>query len=119
LTTNTWKVLARLCSHLIIFVIILFQVLWHFKNKAAGIDGIHAEFYKYASEKLVSPFCAVFDYIFDKGDYPIKWSEGLINALHKKGETTDPDNYRKITITAVMAKIFDSVLNVRLYFENV
>ena len=54
-------------------------------NKAAGIDGIPAEFYKYAGEQFITPFCAVFNHIFDKGEYPSKWSEGLINALHKKG----------------------------------
>ena len=59
-----------------------------------------------------------FNYIFDKGDYPSQWAEGIINALHKKGEHSNPDNYRKITITVDMAKIFDSILNARLYFKN-
>jgi exonuclease III len=87
-------------------------------NKAAGLDGIPAEFYKYASERLIAPFCSIFNYIFDKGEYPTLWSEGLINALHKKGDKSDPDNYRKITINVVMGKIFDSILNSRLYFKN-
>ena len=87
-------------------------------NKAAGIDGIPTEFYKYAGEQFITPFCAVFNHIFDKGEYPTQWSEGLINALHKKGNRTDPDNYRKITINVVMGKIFDSILNSRLYFKN-
>ena len=65
-------------------------------NKAAGIDGIPAEFYKYASEKLEVLFCSVFNYILDSGEYPLQWSEGLITALHKKGDPSDPDNYRKI-----------------------
>ena len=98
------------------------EVALHFRrlknNKAAGIDGIPAEFYKYAGEQFITPFCAVFNHIFDKGEYPTQWSEGLINALHKKGNRTDPDNYRKITINVVMGKIFDSILNSRLYFKN-
>ena len=87
-------------------------------NKASGIDGIPAEFYKYASEKLISPFCSVFNYVFESGEYPTQWSEGLIKALHKKGDKANPDNYRKITINVVMGKIFDSILNSRLYFKN-
>jgi exonuclease III len=98
------------------------EVLCHMKklkcNKAAGIDGISGEFYKYVTDELVTPFCSVFNYVFDKGDYPSQWSEGLINALYKKGNHSDPDNYRKITITVAMAKIFDSILNARLYFKN-
>jgi len=98
------------------------EVTLHFRklknNKAAGIDGIPAEFYKYACEKLILPFCAVFNYIFDRGEYPSQRCEGLISALHKKGDKSNPDNYRKITVNVVMAKIFDSILNARLYYKN-
>ena len=98
------------------------EVALHLKklksNKAAGIDGITGEFYKYVADELIAPFCIIFNYIFERGDYPSQWSEGLINALHKKGDHACPDNYRKITITVAMAKIFDSILNSRLYFKN-
>ena len=98
------------------------EVALHLKklknNKAAGIDGITGEFYKCVENELIVPFCAIFNFIFDKGDYPSQWAEGLINALHKKGDHSNPDNYRKITITVAMAKIFDSILNARLYFKN-
>ena len=98
------------------------EVALHLKklksNKAAGIDGITGEFYKCITEELVTPFCTMFNYIFDKGDYPSQWAGGLINALHKKGDPVNPDNYRKITITVAMAKIFESILNARLYFKN-
>jgi len=98
------------------------EVSYHIRklnnNKAAGIDGIQAEFYKYAADKLVTPFCVLFNHIFNAGDYPSQWSEGLIIALHKKGDVSIPDNYRKITINVVMGKVFDSILNARLYFKN-
>ena len=98
------------------------EVFFHIKklksNKASGIDGIPGEFFKFVSDELTTPFCVIFNYILDKGDYPSQWSEGLINALHKKGDPSNPDNYRKITISVAMAKIFDSILNSRLYFKN-
>ena len=98
------------------------EVALHLKklknNKAAGIDAIAGEFYKYAANELTVPLCNIFNTIFDKGEYPTQWAEGLINALHKKGDPSNPDNYRKITITAAMAKIFDSILNARLYHKN-
>jgi hypothetical protein len=98
------------------------EVVFHLRklknNKASGVDGIPAEFYKYAAKQLVSPFCSAFNYIFEQGEYPSQWSEGIINALHKKGDHSNPDNYRKITITVAMGKIFDSILNARLYHKN-
>ena len=87
-------------------------------NKASGTDGIPGEFYRYVTNELVTPFCTIFNYIFDKGEYPSQWPEGIINALHKKGDKLNPDNYWKITVTVAMAKVFDSILNARLYFKN-
>ena len=98
------------------------EVALHLKklknNKAAGLDGISGDFYKCVADEMTVPFCAIFNYIFNKGEYPSQWAEGLINALHKKGDFSNPDNYRKITITVAMAKVFDSILNARLYFKN-
>ena len=62
-------------------------------NKATGVDGIPGEFYKFATEELVLPLHTIFNYILEKGDYPSQWVEGIINALHKKGDPSDPDNY--------------------------
>ena len=87
-------------------------------NKASGTDGIPGEFYRHITDELVTPFCAKFNYIFDKGEYPSQWAEGIINALHKKGDQLNPNNYRKITVAVAMAKVFDSILNARLYFKN-
>ena len=63
-------------------------------------------------------FSAQSSTISDCGEYPLQWSEGLITALHKKGDPSDPDNYRKITVNVVMGKVFDSILNARLYYKN-
>ena len=87
-------------------------------NKAVGVDGIPAECYKYATDYYIDPFCNLFNYVFDKGEYPTQWSQGIINALHKKGDLSVPDNYRKITINVVMSKIFECILNSRLYMKN-
>ncbi len=47
-------------------------------NKASGIDGIAAEFYKYAYEQIMEPLNILFNTIFDKGDFPQLWAEVLI-----------------------------------------
>ena len=53
-------------------------------NKAAGIDGIASEFYKYTADELAMPFCSIFNYIFDKGEDPTQWAESLIMHFTKK-----------------------------------
>ena len=39
------------------------------------------EFYRYITYELVTPFRTIFNHIFDKGEYPSQWAEGIINAL--------------------------------------
>ena len=87
-------------------------------NKAAGTDGIPAEFYKYARDVLEQPLTALFNHLLDNGSYPSAWCEGLINPLHKRESPTLPDNYRKITITPAIGKLFDGILNNRLQFAK-
>ena len=87
-------------------------------GKAPGVDGISNEFYKYLSEYLLHPLTTLYNYVWVKGDYPDKWSEGVIQPLHKKGSYNEPDNYRKLTLMACMGKIFESILNKRLGFQS-
>ena len=39
-------------------------------NKAAGIDGIPVEFYKYGGDELQNTLLVLFNYLFEKGCYP-------------------------------------------------
>ena len=87
-------------------------------NKAAGTDGIPSEFYKYTGDILDHPLTALFNHVLNTGLYPDTWCEGLINPLHKRESPTLPDNYRKITITPAIGKLFDGILNNRLQFAK-
>jgi hypothetical protein len=48
------------------------------------------------------------------GKYPQSWAEGYISVIHKSGDAADPNNYRGITITSSVGKVFNSILNERL-----
>ena len=38
----------------------------------------------------------------------------MITTIHKSGEIKDPNNYRGITVTSAVGKVFNSILNNRL-----
>lgn len=42
------------------------------------------------------------------------WARGYIIPIHKKGNASDPNNYRGITISSNIGKLFNNVLNSRL-----
>ena len=75
-------------------------------NKTPGPDGIPAEFYKALPERLLNILTAIFNLVFQLGQYPESWAEGLICPIHKSGVKTDPNNYRGITLLNCIGKIF-------------
>ena len=56
----------------------------------------------------------LFNTIINSGKYPIKWCLGNISSLFKSGNTDDPNNFRGITITSSLGKLFNRILNTRL-----
>lgn len=45
---------------------------------------------------------------------PSGWNTLDIISLHKKGSTSDPNNYRGLSIMHAFAKLFASCLNIKL-----
>lgn len=57
---------------------------------------------------------SLFHCILDTGFFPKSWSSSIIVPVYKKGDCTNPDNYRGISLVSNMAKLFTSILNNRL-----
>ena len=70
--------------------------------------------FKAGSNILLNPLKKLFNFILRCGHYPASWAEGRIISIHKKGDKNDPSNYRGITISSSLGKIFNSILNSRL-----
>ncbi len=83
-------------------------------GKAAGPDGIPAEIIKALSSELMPILIKLFNAILSQGIYPKAWGEGIITSIYKKGQRTDPANYRGITLSNSLAKVFGLVLRQRL-----
>ncbi len=45
-----------------------------------------------------------------EGQVPQGWKEAHLNALHKKGSKSNPENYRPISLTSVCGKIMESLI---------
>ena len=49
---------------------------------------------------------------------PSHWAQGLIYPVHEKGDKSDAQNYRKVSLIHSLAKVFESVLENRLSYKN-
>lgn len=48
------------------------------------------------------------------GIYPDSWANDYISPIFKSDDPTNPSNYRGITITSAIGKLFNNILNTRL-----
>ena len=88
-------------------------------SKSSGLDNIINEYLKNTSYVFI--YERLFNIILDTGIIPASWVEGIIIPIFKnKGSSTDPDNYRPITLLSCFGKLFTAVLNSRLnnYLEE-
>ena len=87
------------------------------KDKASGEDGIINENIKYTAHQFINihVYEKLFNLIFDGGIIPESWVIGKIKPIYKnKGDSSEPKNYRPITILSCLVKLFTSVLCNRL-----
>ena len=74
-----------------------------------------------STNSLKNTIVKSFNIVLESGIVPTEWTVGLIRPLYKKkGNPTDPNNYRGITLLSCFGKLFTAVLNERLtsYFEE-
>ena len=58
--------------------------------------------------------CNLFNFIYTNSLYPVSWTKGIIVPVPKKGDLSDANNYRGITLTSIFSKIFSIMLDNRL-----
>lgn len=83
-------------------------------NKAPGLDNITNNMLKCGHSFLINCLKKMFNSCLSSGLYPTVWAEGYIKPLFKNGNSDDPNNYRGLTITSCIGKLFNSILNSRL-----
>jgi len=80
-------------------------------KKAAGIDGISIEVWKYASEGLKRRSWNLLRMIWRKGKIPRDWRKSIIAVpLYKRGEREEVGNYRGISLLCSAYKIYAEIL---------
>ena len=79
------------------------------------MDLVTNEFVKCTASVILTFYTNLFDAILDNGEVPEAWTTGIIVPIYKrKGETTDPNNYRGITLVSVLGKVFTKLINTRI-----
>lgn len=84
-------------------------------NKQPGLDLILNEFIKYGKDILLLPIVKLFNRILRSGTFPDSWNVSLVSFLPKNNELYECDNYRCLSLTSCLGKLFTSLLHTRLH----
>ena len=82
--------------------------------KAAGVCGISPEMIKYGGQDGLKMLHILIVHVWRVGVVPEDWKKALIVPLFKKGDPTNIDNYRGISLLSLPGKVFAIVLKNRL-----
>ena len=90
-------------------------------HKSPGIDQIPAELVKAGGKTIRCAIHKLIISIWNKVELPEEWKESIIVPIHKKGDKTDCNNYRGISLLTTTYKILSNILLSRLipYAEEV
>ena len=84
-------------------------------NKSPGPAGLYPRFLFETSEAIAYPLELLFDATMKSEKNPAKWEIAEVNLLFKKGKRYEAENYRPVSLTSIVCKVFESFLNDALY----
>ena len=80
-------------------------------SSSVGPDNVHPKLLKSLSACPAFVKSLTFRECFETGTFPKIWKSATITALHKKGGKLNPENYRPISLTCIVAKCFEKILS--------
>ena len=94
-------------------------------DKTSGPDGIPPRFLKEFADKLAPVLCRLFRLILISCTYPSSWKHALVQPLPKKGDCSNPSNYRPIASLWLLlkfsrlclARTLSSISNLTIFFQ--
>ena len=83
-------------------------------DKSAGEDEIYNEYLKHLDDDSLDILRLIINDTITHGSVPAGWRSSVTTMLHKKGDKTDPMNYRPITLLNCAYKVYSSIQTDRL-----
>ena len=80
------------------------------QNKSHGPDGINGKILKNCAVSIAYPLSLLFNLSFNTGHIPSEWKLANIVPVHKKGDKSAIENYRPISLTCLIMKIFEKCI---------
>ena len=83
-------------------------------NKSCGPDGIHPLILQRTANITCVPLELIFNKSLQDGECPSDWRSANVTPIHKKGDKTNPSNYRPVSLTSQVCKLMESIVRKHL-----
>jgi len=101
----------RLCSDISFTQQDVLDVLTKLRiDTADGPDELSARFLTEIKDHIVYPLFIIFRKSLDEGSVPDDWKSANISPIFKKGNRNMADNYRPVSLTSLICKMFESII---------
>ena len=79
-------------------------------SKASGPDLLPTRILKTVSKEIAPVLCAIYQQSYNTGHVPLDWQQANVTAVFKKGDKTNPANYRPVSLTCILCKTMEHVI---------
>ena len=95
------------------------EISLHNASKAASPDYTKLLVLKELRKEITPVIQVIFERSLETGQLPKDWTSARVSTLFKKGDKSDPANYRSISLTCILCKVMASNLSRHLNRNNV
>lgn len=79
-------------------------------GKASGPEGVYAEMLKNGTQKLFEMLTYIINKCLNGHPVPEQWKVAYISSIYKKGDKKKCNNYRGISVTSTMSRLYGRIL---------
>jgi hypothetical protein len=72
--------------------------------------GLSSKLYHQLAPMLCTPLSLIMQTSLDMNELPNAWKVANVCAIHKKGVTCDPNNYRPISLTVIACRVMERII---------
>ena len=104
---------AEMCSHFTPQEIIR-EISLIKSSTSRGPTQFTNRFLKEYSKVLAKPLAILFNYCIENSYVPEVWKKAFVVPIFKKGSKNDAGNYRPVSLTCVVCKLFERLVKNRI-----
>ena len=84
-------------------------------NKSPGPDEVNPRILKELANELAHPLSVLFNKSMSMGKLPSQWKVAIVKPIFKKGNKAEAGNYRPVSLTSVICKMFEGFVRDVIY----